>query len=106
MALSVPLSRFTSRVGGGSAFFVRHFRRFDDFADVLRFTVHVFAPPVATASIALAARRHFARLIPVWVFLVAVVSAFAATGVAFCPLAVVAASGTGYRAVRPSNARA
>ena len=24
MALSVPLSRFTSRVGGGSAFFVRH----------------------------------------------------------------------------------
>ena len=24
MALSVPLSRFTPRVGGGSAFFVRH----------------------------------------------------------------------------------
>ena len=24
MALAVPLSRFTSRVGGGSAFFVRH----------------------------------------------------------------------------------
>ena len=24
MARSVPLSRFTSRVGGGSAFFVRH----------------------------------------------------------------------------------
>ena len=24
MALSVPLSRFTSRVGGGSAFFVRY----------------------------------------------------------------------------------
>ena len=24
LALSVPLSRFTSRVGGGSAFFVRH----------------------------------------------------------------------------------
>ena len=24
MALSVPLSRFTSQVGGGSAFFVRH----------------------------------------------------------------------------------
>ena len=27
MALLVPLSRFTSRVGGGSAFFVRHFMR-------------------------------------------------------------------------------
>jgi hypothetical protein len=27
MALSVPLSRFTSRVGGGSAFFVRHHSR-------------------------------------------------------------------------------
>jgi hypothetical protein len=26
LALSVPLSRFTSRVGGGSAFFVRHHR--------------------------------------------------------------------------------
>ena len=26
MALSVPLSRFTSRVGGGSAFFVRRLR--------------------------------------------------------------------------------
>jgi hypothetical protein len=24
LALSVPLSRFTSQVGGGSAFFVRH----------------------------------------------------------------------------------
>ena len=29
MALAVPLSRFTSRVGGGSAFYVRHFRDFD-----------------------------------------------------------------------------
>ena len=29
MALAVPLSRFTSRVGGGSAFFVRrHFMRY------------------------------------------------------------------------------
>ena len=28
MALSVPLSRFTSRVGGGSAFFVRPLRAF------------------------------------------------------------------------------
>ena len=27
MALAVPLSRFTSRVGGGSAFFVRHLMR-------------------------------------------------------------------------------
>jgi hypothetical protein len=27
LALSVPLSRFTSRVGGGSAFFVRHHLR-------------------------------------------------------------------------------
>jgi hypothetical protein len=30
MALSVPLSRFTLRVGGGSAFFVRHQDRFED----------------------------------------------------------------------------
>ena len=29
MALAVPLSRFTSRVGGGSAFFVRQHERFD-----------------------------------------------------------------------------
>jgi hypothetical protein len=29
LALSVPLSRFTSRVGGGSAFFVRHQARAD-----------------------------------------------------------------------------
>ena len=29
MALSVPLSRFTPRVGGGSAFFVRQHERFD-----------------------------------------------------------------------------
>ena len=28
MALAVPLSRFTSRVGGGSAFFVRRTKRF------------------------------------------------------------------------------
>ena len=28
MALSVPLSRFTPRVGGGSAFFVRHHRAY------------------------------------------------------------------------------
>jgi hypothetical protein len=28
MALSVPLSRFTLRVGGGSAFYVRHQDRF------------------------------------------------------------------------------
>jgi hypothetical protein len=28
MARSVPLSRFTLRVGGGSAFFVRHQDRF------------------------------------------------------------------------------
>ncbi len=29
LALSVPLSRFTSRVGGGSAFFVRQLRAYD-----------------------------------------------------------------------------
>ena len=34
LALSVPLSRFTSRVGGGSAFFVRPLPRFFDFAGV------------------------------------------------------------------------
>ena len=27
MALAVPLSRFTSRVGGGSAFYVENFER-------------------------------------------------------------------------------
>jgi hypothetical protein len=32
LALSVPLSRFTSQVGGGSAFFVRPLPRFFDFA--------------------------------------------------------------------------
>ena len=31
MALAVPLSRFTSRVGGGSAFFVRPHRDYDNF---------------------------------------------------------------------------
>jgi hypothetical protein len=30
MALSVPLSRFTSRVGGGSAFFVRLLRHHEN----------------------------------------------------------------------------
>src|ERR1039458_8992990 len=30
LALSVPLSRFTSRVGGGSAFFVRHRSPYED----------------------------------------------------------------------------
>ena len=29
MALSVPLLRFTSQVGGGSAFFVRHHSRYE-----------------------------------------------------------------------------
>jgi hypothetical protein len=29
LALAVPLSRSTSRVGGGSAFFVRHQDRFE-----------------------------------------------------------------------------
>ena len=33
MALSVPLSRFTSRVGGGSAFFVRPHERVEIFLD-------------------------------------------------------------------------
>ena len=32
MALSVPLSRFASRVGGGSAFFVRQQSVAEDFA--------------------------------------------------------------------------
>jgi len=32
LALAVPLSRFTPRVGGGSAFFVRPLPRFFDFA--------------------------------------------------------------------------
>jgi hypothetical protein len=31
LALSVPLSRFTSRVGGGSAFFVRPTSRYETF---------------------------------------------------------------------------
>ena len=31
MALSVPLSRFTPRVGGGSVFFVRHHHTHDTF---------------------------------------------------------------------------
>ena len=35
MALSVPLSRFASRVGGGSAFFVRHQADADFLAVVL-----------------------------------------------------------------------
>ncbi len=35
MALAVPLSRFTSRVGGGSAFFVRrHYASFASRADI------------------------------------------------------------------------
>ena len=33
MALSVPLSRFTSRVGGGSAFFVRPRETFEIFCE-------------------------------------------------------------------------
>ena len=35
MALAVPLSRFTSRVGGGSAFFVRLTRAYDFIDDIL-----------------------------------------------------------------------
>ena len=37
MALSVPLSRFTSRVGGGSAFFVRHHDTF------MKYTIAILA---------------------------------------------------------------
>ena len=36
MALAVPLSRFTSRVGGGSAFFVRPTTRHETFPEVFR----------------------------------------------------------------------
>jgi hypothetical protein len=36
LALSVPLSRFTPRVGGGSAFFVRHQAAADDLIVDLR----------------------------------------------------------------------
>ena len=36
MALSVPLSRFTPRVGGGSAFFVRPTTRHETFPKVIR----------------------------------------------------------------------
>ena len=37
MALAVPLSRFTSHVGGGSAFFVRHHYAF------MKYTLYIFA---------------------------------------------------------------
>ena len=36
MALSVPLSRFTSRVGGGSAFFVRRMSTLSGLSDTVR----------------------------------------------------------------------
>ena len=47
MALLVPLSRFASRVGGGSAFFVRHHSRImklEDFLDVEAFEKSVTPP--------------------------------------------------------------
>ena len=47
MALSVPLSRFTPRVSGGSAFFVRHPTRMDD-NDTLRQILGFFAMMIGT----------------------------------------------------------
>ena len=42
MALAVPLSRFTSRVGGGSAFFVRHLMCI---VDISNYTASVVVSP-------------------------------------------------------------
>ena len=52
MALSVPLSRFTSRVGGGSAFFVR--RREHDFGrNTTNKTEHIMNTTQKSKSMAL-----------------------------------------------------
>ena len=50
MALSVPLSRFTPRVGGGSAFFVRHSRHAFMKRISLIFVVWISATVIATAA--------------------------------------------------------
>ena len=48
MALAVPLSRFTSLVGGGSAFYVRHPSRYSDMDTVfdIKFSQTVLQPVV------------------------------------------------------------
>ena len=43
LALSVPLSRFTPRVGGGSAFFVRPLRTSQTMRSLLRYSVVLVA---------------------------------------------------------------
>src|ERR1035437_6548790 len=50
LALAVPLSRFTSRVGGGSAFFVRHSRHAFMKRISLIFVVWISATVTATAA--------------------------------------------------------
>ena len=81
MALSVPLSRFTSRVGGGSAFYVRPHRVFGFYGIRFRCGVRVGSPiamsklPIVRLSLARAGfvRRASAaacRFISVWICLI------------------------------------
>ena len=52
MALSVPLSRFTSRVGGGSAFYVRRHRTVANMSTMKLTLWAVVAAVIAEAFIA------------------------------------------------------
>jgi hypothetical protein len=54
LALSVPLSRFTSQVGGGSAFFVGHYERATD----KTYALTIFCPR-PTSSIFLIIEKIF-----------------------------------------------
>jgi hypothetical protein len=106
LALLVPLSRFTSRVGGGSAFYVRHLRPLDYLPDILCFAFFILAPIVSALTAALLARHQIALVIPERVFIVAVKAAVIAPGLAFSPFAVITTESTGHGAVWFTNARA
>ncbi len=62
MALAVPLSRFTSRVGGGSAFFVRHHRNQTPNKEPVMKTKYIAALTAALVAVAaitvIAAEQH------------------------------------------------
>ena len=65
MALSVPLSRFTSRVGGGSAFFVRRHTRMKRIVRVLVWLV-ALAAAILIVLIVAANLKPRSNRIPNW----------------------------------------